>query len=167
MLLASCVAPRAKLAFSWLPWFSWYSAGIGMKAFRPPSTRIEQPTLPTSCTTESTLHGVTPSRVCLSLIEVKNRASTYLARIHVIPATVQHRTNSADAHRICKSTTFDFAHVSVTVTSIVSGRCSVHTGTPPFSFCRAGYIHCLLPSTGAGFTRPLRTRVHSKFYGDA
>lgn len=40
MLLASCVAPRAKLAFSWLPWFSWYSAGIGIKAFRPPTTRI-------------------------------------------------------------------------------------------------------------------------------
>lgn len=31
MLLASCVDPRAKLAFSWLPWPSWYSAGIGIK----------------------------------------------------------------------------------------------------------------------------------------
>lgn len=36
MLLASCVDPRAKLAFSWLPWISWYSVGIGIETTRPP-----------------------------------------------------------------------------------------------------------------------------------
>lgn len=44
-------------------------------------------------------------------------------------------------HKICKNFTLNSIHVFVIVTSIVSGRCSVHAGTPPFSFYQAGYIY--------------------------
>lgn len=43
MLLASCVDPRAKLAFSWLPWPSWYSAGIGIKTSSSSATCVTIP----------------------------------------------------------------------------------------------------------------------------
>lgn len=40
---ASCVVPRAKLAFSWLLWPSWYSAGIGIKTRSSSATCVTIP----------------------------------------------------------------------------------------------------------------------------
>ena len=53
-----------------------------------------------------------------------------------------------NVHKICKNFTLNSVHVFVTVTSIISGRCSVHAGTPPFSFYQAGYIYekAILPA---------------------
>ena len=82
---------------------------------------------------------------------------------------VRNTRNDIPRTSTCRYCTLDSPHVSGTVTSIVSGRCSVRTGTPPFSFCRAGYIYdrtntACSPSTGdTEFTcSPPETRVHSK-----
>lgn len=188
MLLASCVAPRAKLAFSWLPWFSWYSAGIGIKAFRPPTTRIllaDTSHLSTAVNT-TRCHSIVfvcpldrprGEKIAVSLLYYgpvalgtapRSRLQRYLRNTGPILADAYKKSRpSIRPHsRILR------AHVSVTVTSIVQWPLPPFIrDTPPFSFTRAGYIYdraiyhyCLLPSTGAlgSLALSLRTRVHSK-----
>lgn len=93
--------------------------------------------------TESTLRGVTPS--CLFVprsTKKKDRAGYPISCLHrLVPAYNVTLNNPRECRQARENPTLDSAHVFVTVTNIVSGRCTVHTGTPPFSFCRAGYIY--------------------------